>query len=232
MAYAQITLSTLRSRLQDRYDATPFWSNEEARLAINEALRVWNAMTGYWKARSTASTTAGVPWVTVPGSAITFSTRVERSSTPLFKVSLFELDMAKPGWQAQTTTTGGAVPTSIKFWAPAGLKKIAIWPIDAAGSTTLTFDGVALTPTLSADGDYIDIGQEELNTILGYAVHILCFKRGGEQFLKTKPMYDEFVKVAATRNALLGAAEPFKSILGGDFTRSADSPFNDHRGYK
>lgn len=228
MSYQQIQLSTLRARLQEKLDGTPFWSNAEALIALNEALRVWNAMAGFWKTRATATTTANVQWVTVP-STLTFSTRVEIASVPLHKVSLFEMDAAVPGWELQKTNTGGNVPTSIKFWMPAGLKKIAIWPLDAAGGTTLTFDGVAQTPVLVNDTDFIDIGSEELNTLIGYTLHILAFKSGGEYFAKTRPMLDAFRKAALTRNAMLGASEPFLKLLGHDFTRSADSMYSNGR---
>jgi len=213
MAYSQVTLATVRARLQDRYDSTPFWSNEEARLAINEALRVWNALTGFWKSTGTANTSAGSPYVTVPG-ALTFGTRVTLSNSPLTPTSIFELDNGKPGWEATTGTP--------KYWAPLGLKKIAIYPIDAAGGTTLTFDGVGVTPVLTADGDYVDIGQEELNTLIGYALHVLSFKMGAEIFKKMKPQFDAFIAAAMERNAQLKASEPFQAALGADFTRDAD----------
>lgn len=230
MAYAQAQLSTLRTLLQNKLDGTPFYSNEEARIAINEALRVWNAMTGFWKGRATAVTTINVQWVTVP-SSLTFSTRVEIASTGIDKSSLFEMDMGRPGWERQKTNTGGNVPTNIKVWMPAGLKKIAIWPIDAIGGTTLTFDGVAQTPVLVNDADYIDIGYEELSTLLGYALHILAFKAGGEMFTKTRFMLDDFRKAALTKNAELAASEPYLKLLGLDLNRTADSMFADKRNF-
>ena len=221
MAYQQVTLSTLQTYLSDRYEGTPFWAAEEARLALNEALQVWNALTGFWKSTGTAVTTIDSQWVTVPG-ALTFTTRVLTSARTLGKSSIYEMDMGIANWEAQKTNTGGNVPNYIKLWAPVGITRIAIWPIDHVGGTTLTFDGVAVTPVLTSSGDYIDIGQEELDVLLGYALHVLAFKRGGEAFQLTKPKYDAFMAAAVTRNGMLASSERFKQFKGLDFTREAD----------
>ena len=60
MPYQAVTLATLRTRLQNRYGNVAFWSNEEARLALNEALRYWNLFTGRWRTRIVLATTAAL----------------------------------------------------------------------------------------------------------------------------------------------------------------------------
>ncbi len=66
MPYAAVTLATLRTRVQDRYTDDPFWTDQEATDAINEALRYFNRYTGYWRGSATALTGAGTPFLTVP----------------------------------------------------------------------------------------------------------------------------------------------------------------------
>lgn len=175
MPYASTTLATLRARLQDRYTGDPFWSATEANDAINEALRYFNLYTGFWRGTATALTVAGTPFVTVPGT-LTYRTRVTRAGFALARKSIVELYRFRRNWRTQTTASGGEVPATIREWAPVGLGTIAVWPRDAGG-TTLTFEAVKLTPVLTADGQHVDLGDEELTLILAEALYILSFKR-------------------------------------------------------
>ena len=59
MTYTAITLADLKVDMAQRYDESIFWTAEEARLAINEALRDWNLLVGRWSRRLTLSTGAG-----------------------------------------------------------------------------------------------------------------------------------------------------------------------------
>src|SRR5258705_5402739 len=141
MPYVATNLLSLRNRLKDRFDSTPFWSDTEATSAINETLRWFNLYTGYWRGTATANTTAGSPFLTVPGT-LTYRTRVTRPGKVLTRKSIVELYRQRRNWRTQTTASGGGVPTTIREWAPIGLGSIAIWPTDPAGGTTLTFEGV------------------------------------------------------------------------------------------
>ncbi|MGH7182590.1 MAG: hypothetical protein ACREJN_11510, partial [Nitrospiraceae bacterium] len=74
MPYTYLTLNQALSELADRlYDAhptaSPFWSDAEKTLYINEALRVWNAMTSYWRDSFTFNLTQGVTWYDIPTAA-------------------------------------------------------------------------------------------------------------------------------------------------------------------
>lgn len=215
MAYAQVTLSDLKVALALKYDGSPFWTAEEARLAINEGLRVWNSITGYWRTRITLTTIPNDHYVPLPGT-LAYKSRVEFNSSPLSPASLEGLDGGRPSWEGETTATGGSVPTAPKFWAPVSLDLIVIWPADAAGGGTLTIDGMAQTPVLTADGDYVDLGIEEHNQLLGYALHILSFKLGGEVFKATYPLYQSWVKAAGERNAQFKASALYRSVLNID----------------
>lgn len=217
MTYATLTLATLRARLQDRFTGDPFWSNTEANDALNEALRQFNLYTGYWRGNGTTNTTATVAFVTVPGS-LTYHTRVTRSGFVLARKSLVELYRTRRNWRTQSTTTGSPVPSTIREWAPVGLGSIAIWPTDTAGGTTLTFEAVKITPILTADGQFLDVGNEELNLILSEALWILTFKRPS-LLAQMKPKHQVFLDGCLERNDQLRASSYYRRVLGLDQTQ-------------
>lgn len=214
MTYAQITRATLRARLQDRFTGDPFWSATEANDALNEALRYFNLFTGYWRGTATANTTAGTPFVSVPAT-LTYRSRVTRSGMVLTRKSLIELYRTTRNWRTQTTTTGSPVPSTIREWAPVGLQQIAIWPTDTAGGTTLTFEAVKLTPILTADGQFLDIGNEELNLVLHEALFILAFKRPS-LLTQMQSKHQAFLEGCLERNDQLRQSSYFRRQLGLD----------------
>lgn len=218
MAYAAVTLSAFRTRLQERYDSAPFWSDDEADRAINETLRVWNMLTGFWKTRATQATTDDATFYTLPA-ALTFGARVTYNSLPLGLTSLFGMDNWRPEWRGEATDSGGAVPTTPKRWFPVGVTRYGIWPAHAGGGGTLTIDGLAATPQLSADGDFIDIGEEEHDAILDGTLHNLAFKAGMGILETTFPHYSRFIAAAAGRNDLLRTSSFFRRVLGQDHGR-------------
>lgn len=214
MAYASTTRATLRARLQDRYTGDPFWSAAEANDALNEALRQFNLYTGYWRGTATANTTINVPFVTVPGT-LTYRTRVTRPGLALTRKSIVEAYRTMRNWRTQTTASGSPVPTTIRVWIPIGLSTIAIWPTDAIGGTTLTFEAVKLTPILAADGDFLDVGDEEVKLVLDEALYILSFKR--PSILESmKPKHQSFLEGCLERNDQLRASSYYRRLLGLD----------------
>lgn len=214
MSYTSTTRAVLRSRLQDRYTGDPFWSATEANDAINEALRQFNLYTGYWRGTGTANTTINSPFLTVPGS-LTYRTRVFRAGLVLTRKSIVELYRTRRNWRTQTTASGSPVPTTIREWAPIGLGTIATWPTDAAGGTTLTFDAVRVTPILSADGSFVDLGDEEQALILDECLYILAFKRPSILEAMTSK-HQAFLQGCLERNDQLRASAYYRRVLGLD----------------
>lgn len=214
MSYTATTLATLRARLQDRYTGDPFWSATEANDALNEALRYFNLFTGYWRGTTTANTTANVPFVAVPAT-MTYRTRVYVAGRVLTRTSLIGLYRTRRDWRTQTTTSGSPVPTTPREWAPVGLTSLAIWPADAAGGLTLSIDAVKLTPILTADGQFVDIGEEELRLVLAEALWILTFKRPS-LMEGLKDLHQTFLLGCLERNDQLRASSYFREALGLD----------------
>ena len=214
MPYAAVTLATLRARLQDRYTGDPFWSTTEANDALNEALRYFNLFTGYWRGTATAPTIINSPFIVVPAT-LTYRTRVYVTGRALTRKSIVELYRTRRDWRTQTLASGSPVPTTIREWAPIGLGRIAYWPTDPVGGTVLSFDAVKLTPILTADGNFLDLGEEEIKLILEESLWILAFKRPSllEQM---KPRHQAFLMGCLERNDQIRASSYFREALGLD----------------
>ena len=71
MAYTYISWSALRNQLAARLSdpAKVFFSDDELKTALAEAMRLWNVLTGYWKERVQFSTTAGQAFYDIPSVA-------------------------------------------------------------------------------------------------------------------------------------------------------------------
>lgn len=222
MAYQSTTLTTLLARLATRYEGQIFWSADQARRAINEGLRVWSLITGTWQAPSVGlMTIPNDPYLVVSGT-LTKATRVSVNGQYLYQTSLLGLDRSTNNWEGTTTATIGA-PSRPTMWAPVGLTEIAIYPADATviGSPCVV-DGIRSTTILVNGGDFLDLGDEEINTLLGYALHVLSFYKGAEALKQTRPLYVAFLQAAIKRNAVFATGDIFRKIIGKDYTRYID----------
>ena len=217
MAYTQLTRAQLRSLFDDRLGAaaSTFWLDDEKNGIIQEAMRVFNSITGFWKTSTSITTVADEHWYTL-GGLITSGMRVRFNGKPLAPVTLADLDTGQRYWESETTISGGVVPTTPKMWCIGGINLVAIWPADHDGSNALMVDGIASTPTFVSDTSYVDIGKEELNTLLDYMEHIALFKEGGVEFEASMPLFQSFLSGAVTRNAMLMANAPYRKWLGLD----------------
>lgn len=214
MPYAVITLTELQGRLRAKRDGILQWTDEEGRLSINEALRFWNFLTGRWRRRAAQDTGNGTVEYALPSSMI-YGMRVTLSGIPLTVTSLTELDLMQPNWRNETIATGGIVPTTPTLWAPVSLQRIAIWPAMASVVVNgLSVDGVSATPVLVDPADFVDLGQELLDDLLNYCLHLLAFKIGGPTFQATMPLYRQFLIAAAAENGRLKANQKFRRWAG------------------
>lgn len=206
MPYQQTTLLTLRARLRDRTESVPFWTDTEATSGLNEGLKLWNLFTGQWRTPVSIGTTpASDPYIALPGPLL-WPARLLWNGGPLVKTSRSALDQAHPGWQ-----TAAGTP---KFWSPVSLGLIALYPRDASGIGVLTADGVADTPVLIADGDYVDLSEAQLQALTGYGLYYLAYKRPGwRAFL---PLWQAFLRTAGQQNALFRASSFYRTAMLGD----------------
>lgn len=220
MPYSSVTRAAFRSLLIQRLGALgpTFYRTDELNKIIQESLRFWNLCTGFWKTRATITTSASAVWYALPN-AITSGLRVSFQSFSLTPSSLYDLDFGRPGWQSETTTSGGDVPTQPKVFAIGAINLIAIWPADAVGNSQLDVDGIAATPLLTVDGSVMDIGQEEMKSLLDYCEHVALLKQGGREFADAQELMKSFLKAAGERSGILRASAAYRKWLGVDKQR-------------
>jgi hypothetical protein len=230
--YQQITLAQFRALLRERLGATlaPFYRDVELNGIVQEALRVFNSLTGFWRTRQVLTTAVDQHWYVIQGS-ITSAMRVMYNGRPITFAPLNDLDSGQQYWESETTVTGGTAPAAPELWTIGGLNLIGIWPADHVAGNALLVDGIAATPVLTGDGQYVDIGKEELNCLLDYCEHIALFKEGGAEFSATLPsddntqaLFGSFLKGAASRNGMLARSEAYRKWLGGDSANQGKNP--------
>jgi hypothetical protein len=215
-ARQQYTLTQVQAMVAARLQQSPFWTAAEQTKLINEALRTWSCLTGYWKARIVLTTNSNLsPYYNIAGS-LTFGMRVEFDGSPLTPSSLTNWDKGYPQWEGR--------PSTPQEWAPVGISLIAVRPADAAGNNSLVLDGVAASPILKLAGDFIDIGSEELNALIGYTQYLAAFKEGGQEFESVLPLYQAFLKAAAVKNEKLMASAIFRRAMGIDTDLAGQRP--------
>lgn len=215
MPYQSLTLAQLRTRLKDRYESTAFWSDSQANQAINESLLTYGMLTGRWKRRLILSTTAYTYELALPTTMV-YRMRLAWNGYPLSPSSLQDLDLGRPNWRKETISDGGDVPTRPTLWAPISLMLIYIWPQDVSSHNSYLVDGVSATPTLDADGDYVDLAEADVSVLLGFALHVLTYKKGGPAFAATQPLFRAFIEAAATENSLITTSQWYRKYLGLD----------------
>ena len=127
------------------------------------------------------------------------------ASTPIPVDSLYDHENYAPNWQNVTAAT----PTSI---LSAGLNLVALSP-KPDGVYTITLDVLQNAPIPANDAANLQLGPEELDAIIGYAVHLAMFKVAGEEFAATQPLYDNFLATAMTYKERLGAMVRYATPL-------------------
>ena len=246
MAYAAVTLTELVSRLGKLVGGKGnFWSRFELEVALNEALSVWQVLVGEFSSKATWSaatatlsfedlynpstgatdlvvtggtTTAPLPlsvWKVAKASA--YTTGGLATYPKLDEVSAVELDYANPGWPAVAATT-------IESWAPYGLNKV-VFPVHTAATLAVDYyRGDIPLPTSLTETGYVQLGEEELQAILAYAMWQLNLKCGTEEaFTTTKPLRDIFLVAAQLRDVKLRGSALYKDYMGNDQGESMPS---------
>lgn len=204
--YNRVSLIQLNQRLVERCgDNSVFWSSNERKNALNEGIRLWGVLTGQWGRKFQILTVAGQIFYDVPKQIVSIQ-RMKYDGVTLFQSSLAELDFGVSNWQQAATGTP-------QLWTPIGQDKFAIYPPAAAGHV-LNLEGIALSPALTSGGDFIDIGDEELDKILDYAHAYLAFKEGSSEFKEGLPLIAGFMEGAIERNQRLLGSALFKRFLG------------------
>jgi hypothetical protein len=120
----------------------------------------------------------------------------------------------RPGWQNEAAGTPNAL--GVMSW-----NLLAVAPQPDTGPHSIMLDMVqnAVVPVLN--GDFIQIGREDLDAIFDYAQHLASFKSGGNEFADTIDLYKNCVNRAKARNAKIRTEVPFYEPLSNVATKQA-----------
>lgn len=120
--------------------------------------------------------------------------------------SVFDFDAYYPGWECDygKPRTAGLAGRNMIAFAPC--------PDNAY---TVTLDVAGNMPVPSTDGEYLDIGKEDMDAVLGLAFHLASFKQGGMDFMQTLPVFNAFLQTDAIHRARLAASAQYRSITDG-----------------
>jgi hypothetical protein len=111
-----------------------------------------------------------------------------------------EMDTYRPGWQNQF----GAPSVLLEIGQNlVGISKVP----DGSYSVVLDVFRNAVVPV--NDWDFIQVGRQDLDPILGYCEHLASFKLGGTEFISTMPLLDSFFKQAKAYNARISELDGF-----------------------
>ena len=121
---------------------------------------------------------------------------IQLNGAPFWLDAYTRMQAAIPSWR---NTTGQP-----RVGAIAGLNLLAFGPVPD-GVYGVSGDCFVNATVPSADSDFIQVGREELDVILGYARHLACFKCGGDEFTQTLDGWQRMVKLATQQNAILRA---------------------------
>lgn len=221
-SYARTTIATLKSNVKERLGGEGvFWTDSEIVGAINEAMAVWQLLTGDFVTTANQTVASNSQVLQLASTTVTSmglvrvrrmtTTTTPAPSTVLYPVSIFEMDQGYYGRQ------GAASSSTPEYWAPFGIDKMIIYP---APNTTQTvqlqyYNG---DPRISnTAGDYFNLGDEEVIAIVNYAVWACSFKEGvKEALINTSPLRDMFMAAARLRNQKLRATALYRDYMGND----------------
>ncbi len=207
LSYSIVTLATLRARIRERLLAT-FWADAELNAYIAEAFRIWNTLTGYWRTTYSQNIGQGDFWFNmnenIPDHIALL--RVYTTTGNIKLVSLDELDAMSTTWQSSSTGT-------TIYAAVTGLNYIAASPAES-GTTTLLFDIVKKAPIPTSDGDYIQIGEEDLEAILGYVYFVAKLKEGTSELKDSLYLLQKFLEGATKYNSKITSISSYRQLMG------------------
>jgi hypothetical protein len=124
----------------------------------------------------------------------------EIQGVPVIPSAIFDADVYDPGWQ-----NNAGSPAAILICAQ---NLVAASPVPD-GIYSITVDVLRNAVVPASDTDFIQVGREDLDAILGYAEHLATFKLGGAEFTVTLPLLDSFLKRAAAYNYRISELNEF-----------------------
>lgn len=205
--YSSSSLATVLLRVRERllYD---FWTDAELTLYIQEGLRIWNTLTGYYRERvpitfAATSTQYDVPTLITDGLTVL---RLDTASAHLDGVALSEIGEFAPTYQS----TAAGTPLT---WIPMGLNQIALYPQPAVAFDA-TVDYIRQAPVPLVASDNIQMGEEDLAALVDYATWAARLKEGGQELQDAMPLLQAFLRQAGKYNSRLLSSSIYRKLIG------------------
>jgi hypothetical protein len=115
-------------------------------------------------------------------------------------------DLYDTSWQ------GGAYKQPTKA-LHMGLNLLALANTPDTSNYSFTATVVQNAPVPTQPSSIINITSDELDCIIDYAQHLAAFKQGGDEFARTMPLFQRFLKQAAIYNGKLLELGEYTSML-------------------
>ncbi len=118
-----------------------------------------------------------------------------------------EMDTQQQNWELTQNETDQTIVVG-------GVDLVAMAPFNvtsAVVSTVLTLVGNAPVPLV--DADMVQLSKDGVDAVLARAQHVATFKRGGEDFLATIPLLEQFEAYCRTKNSQYAALGIFRPDL-------------------
>lgn len=123
--------------------------------------------------------------------------RARVNDIPISTGSTFDADAFLNGWQNS--------PGRPRMAAMAGRNVLCLAPVPDQ-LYGISLDMVTNIPVPLGNGDYLQVGREDIGVILDYAQHLACFKMAGAEFDGTMKLLSNFLTEAMVRNGRLKAS--------------------------
>jgi hypothetical protein len=124
----------------------------------------------------------------------------------VFPQAIHSLSCFRSGWQSEAPGTPDTL--GVMSW-----NLMALAPLPISNIFSIMLDMVQNAPVPVNDGDFVQIGREDLDALLDMAQHLVAFKEGGQEFMETVPLYQSAVAQAKLRNGKLQDQIPFYAEL-------------------
>jgi len=121
----------------------------------------------------------------------------EINGVPLVTNALKDLDHFALNWE-----NSQAPPTDLILAAP---NLVAFYPVPD-GIYSATCDVVRNAPIPASDGDYLQVGREQLDMILDYAEHLALYKCAGTEWHATDRNAESFIRQSLSYNERVAAS--------------------------
>lgn len=142
----------------------------------------------------------------------THTLALDIAGKPLQKTSLNGLLNGFPTWWSSRDE-----PTT---FVPLGWNAVILSPIPD-GIYSVVVQGQLVAAIMTADGDYLNMADWEVNALLDYAEHIAMFKKGGDEFQASMDLYEKFIIAAEQRNKYLDWSGQFRQYIGGSIGKES-----------